>query len=60
MLKDPYSFDFMTIQGEAYERAVENGLIAHIRDFLIELGQGFAFVGSQVLKAKSLQNMHSI
>jgi hypothetical protein len=48
MLKDPYSFDFLTIQGEAHERAVENGLIAHIRDFLIELGQGFAFVGSQV------------
>lgn len=48
MLKDPYSFDFLTIQGEAHERAVEDGLIAHMRDFLLELGQGFAFVGSQV------------
>jgi predicted nuclease of restriction endonuclease-like (RecB) superfamily len=48
LLKDPYNFDFLTIQGDARERAVEDGLIAHIRDFLIELGQGFAFVGSQV------------
>ncbi|MGC1182731.1 PDDEXK nuclease domain-containing protein [Legionella sp.] len=48
ILKDPYNFDFLTIQGKAHERAIENALISHIRDFLIELGQGFAFVGSQV------------
>jgi predicted nuclease of restriction endonuclease-like (RecB) superfamily len=49
MLKDPYNFDFLTIHGKAHERAIENALVTHIRDFLIELGQGFAFVGSQVL-----------
>ncbi len=48
ILKDPYNFDFLTIQGKAHERSIEDGLIAHIRDFLLELGQGFAFVGSQV------------
>jgi predicted nuclease of restriction endonuclease-like (RecB) superfamily len=48
ILKDPYNFDFLTIQGPAHERAVEDGLVAHIRDFLLELGQGFAFIGSQV------------
>jgi predicted nuclease of restriction endonuclease-like (RecB) superfamily len=48
MLKDPYNFDFLTIEGKAHERAVEDALITHIRDFLLELGQGFAFVGSQV------------
>lgn len=48
VLKDPYKFDFLTIQGPAHERAIEDGLIAHIRDFLLELGQGFSFVGSQV------------
>jgi hypothetical protein len=47
-LKDPYNFDFLTIQGKAHERAIEHALVTHIRDFLIELGQGFAFVGSQV------------
>jgi predicted nuclease of restriction endonuclease-like (RecB) superfamily len=48
ILKDPFNFDFLTIQGKAHERAVEDALVSHIRDFLLELGQGFAFVGSQV------------
>lgn len=48
ILKDPYKFDFLTIQDKAYEREIEAELITHIRDFLLELGQGFAFVGSQV------------
>ncbi|MCH9763030.1 MAG: PDDEXK nuclease domain-containing protein [Gammaproteobacteria bacterium] len=48
MLKDPFNFDFLTIHGKADERAIEDSLVTHIRDFLIELGQGFAFVGSQV------------
>ena len=48
MLKDPYNFDFLTIQGKALERDIEQALVTHIRDFLLELGQGFAFVGSQV------------
>lgn len=48
ILKDPYKFDFLTIHGKAHERAIEDALVTHVRDFLIELGQGFAFVGSQV------------
>lgn len=48
MLKDPYNFDFLTIQEKAHEREIENALVTHVRDFLLELGQGFAFVGSQV------------
>jgi predicted nuclease of restriction endonuclease-like (RecB) superfamily len=48
ILKDPYKFDFLTITDEAHERDIENALVTHVRDFLIELGQGFAFVGSQV------------
>ncbi|KTD11906.1 hypothetical protein Lgra_1364 [Legionella gratiana] len=37
ILKDPYNFDFLTIQGKVHERSIENALITHIRDFLIEL-----------------------
>ena len=48
MLKDPYCFDFLTVGEKAKEREIENALIEHIRRFLLELGQGFAFVGSQV------------
>ena len=47
-LKDPYLFDFLTLHEEAVERDLENGLVAHIQKFLLELGAGFAFVGRQV------------
>lgn len=46
--KDPYCFDFLTLHADARERELELGLIGHIRDFLLELGVGFSFVGSQV------------
>ena len=47
-LKDPYKFEFLTLAEEAEEKELEDGLLAHIRKFLIELGAGFAFVGQQV------------
>src|SRR5450432_125972 len=47
LLKDPYNFDFLTLLKDAHERELESGLIEHIRKFLLELGVGFAFVGSQ-------------
>ncbi len=46
--KDPYVFDFLTLGPVARERDLERGLLQHLRDFLVELGVGFAFVGSQV------------
>jgi len=46
-LKDPYKFDFLFLGEEAHERDIENALINHIRRFLLELGAGFAFLGSQ-------------
>ena len=46
-LKDPYNFDFLGIAEDALEREVEKASLEHIRDFLLELGKGFAFVGSQ-------------
>jgi predicted nuclease of restriction endonuclease-like (RecB) superfamily len=48
LIKDPYNFDFLTLTEDAQERDLERGLLAHLRQFLIELGVGFAFVGSQV------------
>jgi predicted nuclease of restriction endonuclease-like (RecB) superfamily len=47
-LKDPYKFAFLTLADEAAEKELEEGLLAHIRKFLVELGAGFAFVGQQV------------
>lgn len=48
VLKDPYSFDFMTMTKEAQEKEIEEGLMTHLQKFLLELGNGFAFVGRQV------------
>ena len=48
ILKDPYNFDFLTLTREAQERDLERELLVQLRRFLIELGSGFAFVGSQV------------
>ena len=45
---DPYNFDFLTLREPIAERELEEGLLAHIRKFLLELGAGFAFVGQQV------------
>ncbi len=47
LLKDPYHFDFLSLSKEAQERDLERGLVDRIRDFLLELGSGFSFVGSQ-------------
>ena len=47
VLKDPYNFDFLSLGQPAQERDLEKALVTHIREFLLELGAGFAFVGSQ-------------
>ena len=46
-LKDPYLFDFLTLHEEHREKEVEQGLMEHIQKFLLELGEGFSFVGRQ-------------
>lgn len=48
LLKDPYIFDFVEAKESADERNIEAQLTQHITKFLLELGQGFAFVGKQV------------
>jgi len=46
-LKDPYIFDFLTLTEPFHERELETELVRHLEKFLLELGQGFAFVGRQ-------------
>ena len=47
LLKDPYLFDFLTLEEPFHERELETGLLQHLEKFLLELGRGFAFVGRQ-------------
>ena len=45
--KDPYIFDFFALRKQYLEKELEDGLVNNIQKCLIELGQGFAFVGQQ-------------
>ncbi|MCW2081856.1 putative nuclease of restriction endonuclease-like (RecB) superfamily [Bradyrhizobium diazoefficiens] len=47
ILKDPYTFDFLSLGPDMLERDLERGLVEHLRSLILELGKGFAFVGSQ-------------
>lgn len=46
-LKDPYNFDFLTLDAGFRELELEQGLVDHIQKLLLELGKGFAFIGRQ-------------
>jgi len=48
ILKCPYNFGFLTLSKNYTEKDLENALTANITKLLLELGQGFAFVGRQV------------
>jgi len=47
LLKDPYNFEFLTLQKQVKETELEKQLINHITQFLLELGKGFAYMGRQ-------------
>jgi len=47
ILKDPYIFKPAALDESATERALEKALLDRLKDFLIEMGAGFAFVGNQ-------------
>lgn len=48
LIKDPYVFDFLAVTGVVAERDLEAALIDNLQRTLLELGNGFAFVGRQV------------
>lgn len=47
VLKDPYNFDFLTLDSDYRELELEHGLVNNIQKLLLELGKGFAFIGRQ-------------
>ncbi|MDE6056283.1 MAG: PDDEXK nuclease domain-containing protein [Lachnospiraceae bacterium] len=48
-MKDPYIFDFVEMREDMIEREIENELVKHITNFLLEMGSGFAYMGHQKL-----------
>ena len=47
IVKDPHYFDFLSVGPDMLEHDLERGLLEHLRSLILELGKGFAFVGSQ-------------
>ncbi len=47
ILRDPYNFEFLTLSDSFAERELEKGLLTHLRNLLLELGRGFAFVAAR-------------
>ena len=49
IIKDPMCLEFLGLKREAayYEKDIEQAIITHLQDFLLELGNGFAFVARQ-------------
>ena len=47
IIKDPYNFDFLTITDDYNEKELKDALINNIQKLLLELGNGFAFVGKE-------------
>ena len=47
ILKDPYSFNFLTMEEKFSEKELKDALINNIHNFLIELGTGFAYMGRE-------------
>lgn len=46
-IKNPYLFDFISFGEKIQERELEKALIKHLKEFMLELGKGFAYVGNQ-------------
>lgn len=46
--KDPYNFDFLTIQEKFTEKELKDALLNDVSKFLLELGTGFAYMGKEV------------
>lgn len=50
LVKDPFVLEFLDIKEntEYLEADLEKNILEHLKEFLLELGKGFSFVGSQV------------
>ena len=59
IFKDPYKFDFLSLTERITEKELENNLVNQITKFLLELGNGFAFIGNQY-KVKTPRKAYAI
>ncbi|MEM6432622.1 MAG: PDDEXK nuclease domain-containing protein [Cyanobacteria bacterium P01_D01_bin.115] len=58
IVKAPYNFDFLTLSKNVEEQDLKRALVKHMRDFLLELGLGFAFIGHNYPLTVGEQDFH--
>ena len=58
LIKDPYVLEFLKLSNDYKEKDLEKEIINHLKEFLLELGKGFTFVGSEV-KIKIENNLYA-
>lgn len=58
MVRDPYVFEFLELKGEALytESKLEQALLDHLQEFLMEMGVGFCFIARQ--RRVTIDNEH--
>lgn len=47
--RDPYNFDFLTIREQYDEKELKDAMMENVKEFLLELGTGFSFVGREYI-----------
>ncbi len=47
LIKDPYVLEFLNLDDNYKEEDLENEILNHLKEFLLELGKGFAFIGKE-------------
>ncbi|MBQ7061677.1 MAG: DUF1016 family protein [Bacteroidales bacterium] len=59
-IKDPYILDFLGINPhiKVKERSLENAIISHMQQFLLEMGRGFSFVERQMHIATEMSDFY--
>ncbi len=58
LIKDPYVLEFLNLGNNYKEKDLENEIINHLKEFLLELGKGFIYVGSEI-KLKIANNFYA-
>ncbi|MAG78289.1 hypothetical protein CL616_02890 [archaeon] len=56
IIKDPFVLEFLNIKEKVREKDLENSIIDKLKEFFLELGKGFSFVGRQ--KRITIDNDH--
>ena len=59
LFKDPYIFEFLDLPDKHSENDLEKALIQNLKNFILEIGQGFTYMGNQYRLQVGLKDFHT-